>query len=54
MGTLNFEWLDKNIQEAMKARNTKLLDEEKGEYVEVDEGILQGLQQVPCVSCKRS
>jgi hypothetical protein len=34
------EWLKKNVEEAMKARNTKKDDEEKGEYIEVDQEIL--------------
>ncbi len=43
IGTLHLEWLEKNIKEAMRTRNTLLEDEEKGEFIEVDESILRGL-----------
>lgn len=51
-GTLHQDWLEKNIEEALKLRNVKIDDDEKGEYVEVEESILKGLQEVPFLTSK--
>ncbi len=34
---LHHEWLEKNVEAALKERNEKIEDQEKGEFVEVDE-----------------
>ena len=43
MGTLHGEWLKTVIDEALRHRDTKADEEEKGEYIVVNEELLKDL-----------
>jgi hypothetical protein len=52
VGTNYQSWLKKIIDDALKHRNTKLEDEEKGEFVVLEEKFFKDLQQTNFISSK--
>ena len=53
VATLYHEWLSKVVGEALKVRNTKTGEEEKGDFVFLDQEFFTDLQQTNFMSSKR-
>ena len=52
VGTLYGDWLKKVVDEALSHRNTKAEEEEKGEFVLLDEKVFKDLQHTNFLSSK--
>jgi len=52
VGTLYEEWLQKIIDEALRLRNTKTEEEEKGEFVYIHEKLFDDLKNTNFLSSK--
>ena len=52
MGTLYGNWLKQVIDEALKHRNTAADDDEKGQFVVLEDRIFKELQQINFLSSK--
>ncbi len=52
MGTIYGEWLQKIIDDALKLRNTKTNEEEKGEFVYMNQDFFDDLKNINFLSSK--
>ncbi len=52
IASLHYDWLKTNVDAALEARNQKVGDQEKGEFVVVQSEILQDMQKTPFLSSK--